>query len=152
MPAQSRKAKGHFSGPGSLDLSLQPAPSPLLGGGVAWPGVGILCFLSPPSRVTILWAAPQPRDTWGQMGFFSLLPCPFPSSGIDAPPILVIVYGASLQPPSSPAPPLACKVYFLIAAPTTHLGSARSSSSSSLPPSSGEGLKKKANLTATLLS
>lgn len=56
-------------------------------------------------------------------------------SGMDAQPTLVIVCGACLQPLSSPAPPLACKVCFLIAAPTTHLGSARSPSSSSLPPS-----------------
>lgn len=90
--------------------------------------------------------------TLGGRWALSLLPCPSPSSGMDAQPVLVIVYGASLQPPSSPAPPLACKVYFLIAAPTTHLGSARSPSSSSLPPSSGEGPKKKANLTAALLS
>lgn len=79
----------------------------------------------------------------------SLLPCP---ALMQAQPVLVIVCSACLQPLYSSAPPLACKVCFLIAAPTTHLGFARSPSSSSLPPSLGVGLKKKANLTAALLS
>lgn len=134
-------------------LSGQRAQPPL-SGGVAWPGTGILGF----------FCTFKPRyhplggfSGWGNVGADVRHPlsCPAlpPSPGMGAQPALVIVCsGACLQPPFSPAPPLACKVCFLIAAPTTHLGSARSPSSSSLPPSSGVGPRGKANLTAAPLS
>ena len=143
---RAQNSRGQLSGP------VSPAREPLLG---AWLGLELVswAFSSPPSRVSITWAASQAGETWGLMCSLSLLPCPSLSSGMGTQPALVIVCcGACLQPLSSPAPPLACKVCFLIAAPTTHLGSARSPSSSSLPPSSGVGLKGKANLTAALLS
>lgn len=126
------ESRGQLSGP--VSLAREPPP---LG---AWLGLELVswAFSSPSSRVAIIWAASQAGETWGLICSPFLLPCPSLSSGMDAQPALVIVCcGACLQPLFSPAPPLACKVYFLIAAPTTHLGSERSPSSSSLPPHQG---------------
>lgn len=149
-PGPSRCLPGEESPEGSsLDLGVwtclyfQKGPPVLR----AWLGLELVswAFLYLPTELL----------SFGQLlslGTLSLLPCPALRSGMQAQPVLVIVCGACLQPLYSSAPPLACKVCFLIAAPTTHLGFTRSPSSSSLPPSLGVGLKKKANLTAALLS
>lgn len=120
---------------GSLDPPLQPERPPFLG---EWLGL----VLSPCARlhlrpVSVFWAVRQAGDTWRlTLTLCPALPCPALSSDGRSP-LLVIVCSTGLHPPSSPAPPLACKVCFLAAAPTTHLGSARSPSSSSLPPRRG---------------
>ena len=92
---------------------------PFRGCGLAWSWSPGLFFISEQSSHPL--GSSSGRGHLGQLCPPRLLPCPSPGSGMDTQPVLVIVCGASLQPPSRSAPPLACKVCFLIAAPTTHL-------------------------------
>lgn len=80
---------------------------------MAWLGVGILCF----SLLLIVIALHVSFWLGIYLGADVLTHSPvlpFPSSGMDAQPVLVIVCSACLMPPSSSAPPLACKVCFLM--------------------------------------
>lgn len=118
MPAQSREPRGQLSQDLDLWTCLLPE-APLWGCGLTWSWYPMLFFTSEQSCCP--WSS---SSGWGHLGHMcspSLRPCPSLSPGMDAQPVLVIVCSACLQPPSSSAPPLDCKVCFLIAAPTTHL-------------------------------
>lgn len=132
-------------------LSCQRALPPILG---AWLGLELVswAFLHLPAELLAFGQLLRLGTLRGRCAHSSLLPCPALSSGMDALPALTIVCGAADSLSPAQLHPLPARSVFLIAAPTTHLHSGRSPSSSSLPPSSGVGLKKKANLTAALLS